>query len=181
MIFCSVCTNGHHHIVSYMTAHDRTYACACPYNRTHAHVYAPVGLKDLPESKVVKIGAFKIGLIHGHQIVPWGDSESIANLQRQMVRVHARSVLLLSIDLYFRRGVVVWISLCVNVLYIPIHHCTAIVLHFCLEYFVPAPFAPTTTRTLTCTSTCTSTRSHTHAGCRYSDHRTHTQARSIPI
>merc|ERR1719361_2736481 len=30
------------------------------------------------ESKVIQIGNFKIGLMHGHQIVPWGDNESIA-------------------------------------------------------------------------------------------------------
>ena len=27
---------------------------------------------SLPEHKIVTIGQFKIGLIHGHQIVPWG-------------------------------------------------------------------------------------------------------------
>eukprot|EP01083_Nonionella_stella_P017076 47706_1 len=38
----------------------------------------------LPDMKVVQIGHFKIGLIHGHQIVPWGDTESLASLQRQL-------------------------------------------------------------------------------------------------
>jgi vacuolar protein sorting-associated protein 29 len=42
------------------------------------------GLSQLPEQKVVKIGEFSIGLCHGHQVVPWGDPESLANLQRQM-------------------------------------------------------------------------------------------------
>ena len=37
-----------------------------------------------PEHKVVQIGQFRIGLIHGHQIVPWGDSHSLAILQRQL-------------------------------------------------------------------------------------------------
>jgi vacuolar protein sorting-associated protein 29 len=37
-----------------------------------------------PESKVIQIGQFKIGLIHGHQIVPWGDAHSLAMIQRQM-------------------------------------------------------------------------------------------------
>lgn len=32
----------------------------------------------LPESKTVKIGLWKILLIHGHQIVPWGDEETLA-------------------------------------------------------------------------------------------------------
>merc|ERR1712130_285569 len=42
------------------------------------------GLSDLPETKKVKIGEFSIGICHGHQIVPWGDPESLANLQRKM-------------------------------------------------------------------------------------------------
>lgn len=37
-----------------------------------------------PEQKVVQIGQFKIGLIHGHQVVPWGDPHSLAIVQRQM-------------------------------------------------------------------------------------------------
>jgi vacuolar protein sorting-associated protein 29 len=39
---------------------------------------------SFPESKVVQIGQFKIGLIHGHQIVPWGDAHSLAVVQRQL-------------------------------------------------------------------------------------------------
>ena len=38
----------------------------------------------LPEVKTVQIGEFKIGLIHGHQVVPWGDAEALANVQRQL-------------------------------------------------------------------------------------------------
>ncbi|KAK3246873.1 Vacuolar protein sorting-associated protein 29 [Cymbomonas tetramitiformis] len=37
-----------------------------------------------PETKVLTIGAFKIGISHGHQVVPWGDLESLAMLQRQL-------------------------------------------------------------------------------------------------
>jgi vacuolar protein sorting-associated protein 29 len=32
----------------------------------------------------VTIGAFRIGLCHGHQIVPWGNTEALAVLQRQL-------------------------------------------------------------------------------------------------
>uniref|UniRef100_A0A8C5LGK6 Vacuolar protein sorting-associated protein 29 n=1 Tax=Jaculus jaculus TaxID=51337 RepID=A0A8C5LGK6_JACJA len=35
------------------------------------------------EQKVVTVGQFKIGLIHGHQVIPWGDMASSALLQRQ--------------------------------------------------------------------------------------------------
>jgi vacuolar protein sorting-associated protein 29 len=31
-----------------------------------------------PEQKVVTVGQFKIGLTHGHQVVPWGDIESLS-------------------------------------------------------------------------------------------------------
>ncbi|ETN10900.1 hypothetical protein PPTG_09954 [Phytophthora nicotianae INRA-310] len=37
-----------------------------------------------PETKVITIGQFRIGLCHGHQIVPWGDQHSLAALQRKM-------------------------------------------------------------------------------------------------
>ena len=30
------------------------------------------------------MGQFKIGFCHGHQIVPWGDKESLGILQRQL-------------------------------------------------------------------------------------------------
>jgi vacuolar protein sorting-associated protein 29 len=39
---------------------------------------------NLPETKVVQIGEFRIGMIHGHQITPWGDSEALSNIQRQL-------------------------------------------------------------------------------------------------
>ena len=37
-----------------------------------------------PENKIVTIGAFRIGLCHGHQVVPWGDKGSLSLLQRQL-------------------------------------------------------------------------------------------------
>lgn len=37
-----------------------------------------------PELKVVTVGQFRIGLCHGHQVVPWGDTESLAMIQRQL-------------------------------------------------------------------------------------------------
>mmetsp|Transcript_14089 Transcript_14089/g.19608 ORF Transcript_14089/g.19608 Transcript_14089/m.19608 type:complete len:185 (-) Transcript_14089:70-624(-) len=40
--------------------------------------------QTFPENKVVTIGQFKIGIIHGHQIVPWGDREARAIIQRQL-------------------------------------------------------------------------------------------------
>ena len=32
----------------------------------------------------MQIGNFKIGLIHGHQVVPWGDLESLSAVQREL-------------------------------------------------------------------------------------------------
>ncbi|KAL3270646.1 hypothetical protein HHI36_021175 [Cryptolaemus montrouzieri] len=39
---------------------------------------------NYPEQKVVTVGQFRIGLSHGHQVVPWGDPESLAVMQRQL-------------------------------------------------------------------------------------------------
>lgn len=32
-------------------------------------------LSNYPENKVITVGKFRIGLCHGHQIVPWGDKK----------------------------------------------------------------------------------------------------------
>merc|ERR1711971_427678 len=37
-----------------------------------------------PEQKVVTVGQFRIGVCHGHQVVPWGDAESLALINRQL-------------------------------------------------------------------------------------------------
>mmetsp|Transcript_23996 Transcript_23996/g.81849 ORF Transcript_23996/g.81849 Transcript_23996/m.81849 type:complete len:190 (-) Transcript_23996:748-1317(-) len=39
---------------------------------------------EYPETKVLTVGEFKIGLCHGHQVVPWGDVDALAMLQRQL-------------------------------------------------------------------------------------------------
>lgn len=39
---------------------------------------------NYPEKKVVTVGQFRIGLCHGHDIIPWGDPEALALLQRQL-------------------------------------------------------------------------------------------------
>ena len=39
---------------------------------------------DMPEKKIVTIGEFKIGMIHGHQILPWGNTESLSAIQREL-------------------------------------------------------------------------------------------------
>ncbi|KAG4953193.1 hypothetical protein JHK87_038787 [Glycine soja] len=36
------------------------------------------------ETKILTIGQFKLGLCHGHQVIPWGDLDSLAMLQRQL-------------------------------------------------------------------------------------------------
>lgn len=43
----------------------------------------PQGL-DLPEQRVIRVGEVSIGLVHGHQLVPWGDLEVAANHARSM-------------------------------------------------------------------------------------------------
>ena len=39
---------------------------------------------DMPEKKLVTIGEFKIGLIHGHQVLPWGNAEALSSIQREL-------------------------------------------------------------------------------------------------
>ena len=39
---------------------------------------------DIPEKKVVQIGEFKIGMIHGHQVLPWGNLDALTNIQREL-------------------------------------------------------------------------------------------------
>jgi predicted phosphodiesterase len=37
-----------------------------------------------PEEAVVDVGEFKIGLIHGHQVVPWGDKRALSIAARRL-------------------------------------------------------------------------------------------------
>jgi len=37
---------------------------------------------DFPEHRIVRIGDWSIGLVHGHQIVPWGEVGSLSNFAR---------------------------------------------------------------------------------------------------
>ena len=39
---------------------------------------------DMPEKKLVTIGEFKIGLVHGHQVLPWGNAEALSSIQREL-------------------------------------------------------------------------------------------------
>ncbi|KAL4002790.1 Vacuolar protein sorting-associated protein 29 [Acanthocheilonema viteae] len=41
-------------------------------------------LTNYPDTKVITVGQFRIGLCHGHQIVPWGDKKRLEMLARQM-------------------------------------------------------------------------------------------------
>jgi len=41
-------------------------------------------IKSLAEDEVLAVGDFRIGLCHGHQVVPWGDPEALAALQRKL-------------------------------------------------------------------------------------------------
>lgn len=40
--------------------------------------------KDLPEVKIVTIGSWKMALVHGHQVVPWGDDEALYGYLREL-------------------------------------------------------------------------------------------------
>ena len=40
--------------------------------------------KNFPEKKAVQIDNYRIGMIHGHQIIPMGDLDILANVQREL-------------------------------------------------------------------------------------------------
>lgn len=39
---------------------------------------------SFPSTRVVHIGEFRIGLIHGHQVLPWGDHLALASVRRKL-------------------------------------------------------------------------------------------------
>lgn len=39
---------------------------------------------EFPETRVVKVGDFRIGVIHGHQLVPWQSKEAIDRMRRKL-------------------------------------------------------------------------------------------------
>lgn len=38
----------------------------------------------VPETRVLNVGAFRVGVIHGHQIVPWGSKEARERVRRKL-------------------------------------------------------------------------------------------------
>ena len=66
---------------------------------------------DMPEKKIVNICEFKIGMIHGHQVLPWGNTESLSAIQRELDcdillsgNTHEISVKVLDNKLYINPG-----------------------------------------------------------------------------
>jgi len=37
---------------------------------------------NYPENKLISVGEWKIGAVHGHQLIPWGDKEALSSYQR---------------------------------------------------------------------------------------------------
>ena len=65
-----------------------------------------------PEQKVVTVGQFKIGLTHGHQVVPWGDTEGLAMVRKTYLHPYVATVWCETLHINFSfRGSWMWISL----------------------------------------------------------------------
>lgn len=45
---------------------------------------AAASTPSFPESKVIQLGQFRVGIIGGHQVVPWGDLSSLAMVRRRL-------------------------------------------------------------------------------------------------
>lgn len=42
------------------------------------------GENIFPETKVLQVGQFRIGVIHGHQVIPWGDHTALSIVRRKL-------------------------------------------------------------------------------------------------
>lgn len=40
--------------------------------------------ENFPDEEVLEVEDFRIGLCHGHQVVPWGDTAALGHLQRRL-------------------------------------------------------------------------------------------------
>jgi vacuolar protein sorting-associated protein 29 len=43
-----------------------------------------VSINSFPETRVLQIGQFRIGVVHGHQIIPWGSKEAVERMRRKL-------------------------------------------------------------------------------------------------
>lgn len=39
---------------------------------------------NFPETSVLPVGKFRIGVIHGHQVLPWNDQDALARMRRKL-------------------------------------------------------------------------------------------------
>lgn len=46
--------------------------------------FLPSTSSTFPETKVVTIGELRVGLCHGHQVLPWGDEGALSMLAREL-------------------------------------------------------------------------------------------------
>lgn len=42
------------------------------------------GEMSFPETCVIQVGQFRIGVIHGHQLIPWGSKEAVDRMRRKL-------------------------------------------------------------------------------------------------
>ena len=47
-------------------------------------VQGDFGGESFPETRVVQVGQFRIGVIHGHQVIPWKSHEALARMRRKL-------------------------------------------------------------------------------------------------
>mmetsp|Transcript_130 Transcript_130/g.256 ORF Transcript_130/g.256 Transcript_130/m.256 type:complete len:224 (+) Transcript_130:202-873(+) len=45
---------------------------------------ATIAMPSFPETKVIQLGQFRMGIIGGHQVVPWGDLSALAMVRRRL-------------------------------------------------------------------------------------------------
>ena len=55
-----------------------------PVLHTVAGDFEDTAIAEFPSQKVFEFCGVKIGIIHGHQIIPWGDEEALENKAKEM-------------------------------------------------------------------------------------------------
>lgn len=71
------CVSGEYDVVAGVAA-------AGTGNAAGTHAAAGAAPPSFPETKVLQLGQFRVGVIGGHQVVPWGDLGALAMVRRKL-------------------------------------------------------------------------------------------------
>ncbi|KAL7578717.1 hypothetical protein ACA910_015955 [Epithemia clementina (nom. ined.)] len=77
-------------------------------NNMNATSTSTTATTSFPETRVLQVGAFRMGVIHGHQLIPWNSKDAIERMRRKLNvdilvtgHTHQNEVKVLQNDLHF--------------------------------------------------------------------------------